>query len=74
MKRRDAILAVNRTRQSAMSVLRPMTEPEYAAWLALTIPGYAADKVASGQWSEEESLELPRKEYAELLPQGLVSV
>ena len=48
-----------------------MTEPEYAAWLVATIPAYAADKVASGQWSEEESLELSRKEYAELLPQGL---
>jgi len=48
-----------------------MTEPEYAAWFAVTIPAYAAEKVASGQWSEEESLELSRKEYAELLPQGL---
>ena len=48
-----------------------MTEPEYTAWLEVTIPGYAADKVASGQWSEEDSLALSRKEYAELLPQGL---
>jgi ribosomal protein S18 acetylase RimI-like enzyme len=54
-----------------MSVLRPMTEAEFAAWRAATIPAYAADKVASGQWSQEESLELSRKEYAELLPQGL---
>jgi len=54
-----------------MSVLRSMTEPEYAAWLTVTIPAYAADKVASGQWSEEDSLELSRKEHAELLPQGL---
>jgi hypothetical protein len=48
-----------------------MTEPEFAAWLAMSIPAYAADKVAAGQWSEEDSLELSRKEYAELLPQGL---
>ena len=54
-----------------MSVLRPMTEPEYTAWLEMTVPAYAADKVASGQWSEVESLELSRKEYAELLPRGL---
>ena len=54
-----------------MSVLRPMTEAEYVAWLEVTIPAYAADKVAAGQWSEEDSLELSRKEYAELLPQGL---
>jgi ribosomal protein S18 acetylase RimI-like enzyme len=50
-----------------------MTELEYAAWLAVTIPAYAADKVASGQWSEDASLELSKKEYAELLPQGLAT-
>jgi RimJ/RimL family protein N-acetyltransferase len=50
-----------------------MTESEYAAWLRVTIPAYATDKVASGQWSEEDSLELSRKEYAELLPQGLAT-
>lgn len=54
-----------------MTVLRPMTQPEYAAWLEESIPAYAADKVASGQWSEEASLELSRKENDELLPQGL---
>jgi len=48
-----------------------MTEPEYAAWLEMIIPVYAAEKVGSGQWSEEDSLELSRKEYAELLPKGL---
>ena len=56
---------------NALSVLRTITELEYDAWLALTIPAYAADKVASGQWSEDDSLELSMKEYAELLPQGL---
>jgi ribosomal protein S18 acetylase RimI-like enzyme len=35
------------------------------------IPAYAADKVASGQWSKEESLALSQKENDELLPQGL---
>jgi ribosomal protein S18 acetylase RimI-like enzyme len=54
-----------------MSVLRPMTTSEYADWLEVSIPAYAADKVASGQWSEEDSLELSRKENDELLPQGL---
>ncbi len=53
-----------------MPVLRPMTRPEYAAWLAATIPAYAADKVASGQWAEDAALELSTKEYGELLPQG----
>ena len=54
-----------------MSALRPMIEPEYAAWLKAIIPAYAADKVSSGQWSEEASMELSKKEYDDLLPQGL---
>ena len=56
-----------------MTVLRPMTATECAAWLLQTVPAYAADKVASGQWSEEASLELSKKEFEELLPQGLDS-
>ena len=54
-----------------MSALRPMTASEYAGWFGQSITGYAADKVASGQWTPEESLELSRKELAELLPLGL---
>lgn len=54
-----------------MPVLRPMTEPEYAAWLKDAIPAYAEDKIASGQWSEEEALGLSATEHAELLPLGL---
>jgi ribosomal protein S18 acetylase RimI-like enzyme len=50
-----------------------MTEPEYATWLAETMPAYAADKVAAGQWSPEESLERSKKEYEELLPSGLAT-
>ncbi|MBL8345470.1 MAG: GNAT family N-acetyltransferase [Rubrivivax sp.] len=53
-----------------MSVLRPITGDEYAAWLETVIPEYAADKVASGQWSEDSALELSRKEYEDLLPGG----
>ena len=54
-----------------MSNLRPMTPSDYAEWLAESIPAYAADKVASGQWSEDEALERSRQENDELLPQGL---
>lgn len=54
-----------------MPVLRPMTDFEYAAWLEESIPAYAADKVASGQWAQEAALGLSQKENAELLPQGL---
>ena len=53
-----------------MRVLVPMTNTEYAAYVAESVPAYAADKVASGQWSEEESLELSKKSLEELLPQG----
>ena len=48
-----------------------MTHTEYAAWRTEAVPAYAADKVASGQWAEGESLQLSTKEYEELLPQGL---
>lgn len=53
-----------------MSVLRPISDDEYARWLETVIPGYAEDKVACGQWPAESALELSRKEYAKLLPEG----
>lgn len=54
-------------------MLRPMTDAEFTAWLAQAIPAYAADKVASGQWSQDVSLELSTQEHTELLPQGLAT-
>lgn len=56
-----------------MTALRPMTETEYTAWAAETVPAFAQDKVASGQWTAEEALERSAREYRELLPQGLQS-
>jgi ribosomal protein S18 acetylase RimI-like enzyme len=53
------------------SALRPMTPAEYAEWVEQSVVGYALDKVASGQWTAETSLELARKEQSELLPLGL---
>ena len=50
-----------------------MNEPEYAAWRDQTIPAYAADKVASGQWSSEESVARSTKEHEELLPLGIAT-
>jgi ribosomal protein S18 acetylase RimI-like enzyme len=52
--------------EESQSVLRPMTESEYEAWLAEAIQGYAREKVASGQWAEDESLDLSTKEYQNL--------
>lgn len=38
-----------------MTLLVPMSESEIARFLAETVPAYAADKVASGQWSPGEA-------------------
>jgi ribosomal protein S18 acetylase RimI-like enzyme len=57
--------------ETSMPTLRPMTQTEFAAWRDAVIPAYAADKVASGQWSPEESLELSKQETEALLPRGL---
>jgi len=54
-----------------MTILRSMTDAEFLAWREEAIPAYAADKVASGQWAEDDALELSRKEYQELLPDGV---
>ena len=54
-----------------VSTLRPMTAAEFAEWVGQSIVDYAADKVASGQWTADESLALSRREIDELLPQGL---
>lgn len=54
-----------------MSPLRQMSDSEYAAWVVQAIAAYAQDKVASGQWTEAESLKKSEDEHQELLPQGL---
>jgi len=54
-----------------MATLVPMTDSEYAAYAAQAVANYAAEKVASGQWTEEESLALSKKSLDELLPLGL---
>ena len=56
-----------------MTILVPMSEVEYAAYIEDAIPGYAHEKVASGQWPEYASLEMARKEFEKLLPQGLAT-
>lgn len=47
-----------------------MSDAEYATFVATAIPAYAADKVTSGQWAVQQSLELSRRALEELLPQG----
>jgi ribosomal protein S18 acetylase RimI-like enzyme len=54
-----------------MPTLLRMTEAQYSAYLDEAIPGFAAEKVAAGQWSQEDALALSRKSFQDLLPQGL---
>ena len=53
-----------------MTRLVPMTRARYEDWLVATIRDYAAEKVASGNYAEEGSLERSRAEFDVLLPQG----
>lgn len=54
-----------------MTRLEPMTQARYDKWLAATIREYAAEKVASGNYAEEGSLERSKGEFDALLPNGL---
>jgi ribosomal protein S18 acetylase RimI-like enzyme len=57
--------------KTSMMTLVPMTHTEYFTFVSVAIPAYATDKVASGQWSEAESLDLARQSFHALLPRGL---
>jgi ribosomal protein S18 acetylase RimI-like enzyme len=54
-----------------MPPLRPMTESEFAAWRDAIIPEYAAEKVKSGEWPENDALDRSRASLDELLPRGI---
>lgn len=56
-----------------MTRLVPMTAAEFVDFVEATVPAYAADKVASGQWREDEAIASSRRELDELLPQGLAT-
>jgi ribosomal protein S18 acetylase RimI-like enzyme len=51
-------------------ILEPMSDSDFSAFVETTVPAYAAEKVASGQWPAEPSLDLARKALEDLLPQG----
>lgn len=48
-----------------------MNVEQFSAFAHASVADYAAEKVNSGQWAEDQSLELSRKNFEELLPQGL---
>lgn len=50
-----------------------MTQLEFDTFLGRAIPEYAAEHVRAGNWLESEALEKSRKEFKDLLPQGLNS-
>lgn len=54
-----------------MSPLRPMTEAEFAAWCDAIVPDYAAEKVKSGEWRENDALARSRESLDGLLPRGI---
>jgi len=56
-----------------MISLRAMTEEEFQAFLARSVPEFASEKVRAGNWTPEEALDKSRKAHATLLPEGLAS-
>ncbi len=54
--------------------LEPMTEAEFRAYLEPAIAEYAAEHVKSGHWNSADALEESRKEFTQLLPDGLNTV
>ena len=53
--------------------LVPMSESELPLFLDKAIPSYAAENVRAGYWSETDALEKSRKEFDNLLPEGVKS-
>jgi len=56
-----------------MAKLVPMQQQDFGPYLERDIQEYAEGHVRNGDWREEESLELSRKEHEQLLPDGLHS-
>lgn len=52
---------------------RPMTEAEYGPWLELDVQAYADELVGTGMLAPVDALARSRRDYEELLPEGLRS-
>lgn len=48
-----------------------MSESDYEIELQKWIKNYASEKVTSGNWKEDEAESLSKKEYGQLLPDGV---
>ncbi len=53
-----------------MLELRPMTDQTFQRFLDHAAPQYAAEKVKSGEWSQQEAQARGEGEFRMLLPQG----
>lgn len=51
-------------------ILQSMSDRDYADWLEIIIPEYAAEKVANGTWSPDEALAKARESMDSLLKDG----
>jgi ribosomal protein S18 acetylase RimI-like enzyme len=49
---------------------KPMTPDEFSVFLENSIISYAEEKTRAGNWTEGESLERAKADYARFLPQG----
>jgi len=56
-----------------MVKLVKMLQSDFEPYLELGILEYAADHVRNGNWTEQESLEKSRKQFQDLLPEGVNS-
>ena len=53
-----------------MISLKPMDQEEFKQYISYAIEDYAKDKIASGNWSEDEAINLSRESFERLLPNG----
>lgn len=51
-----------------MITLQPMNQEEFKQYISYAIEDYAKDKITSGNWSEDEAIDLSRKSFERLLP------
>jgi len=53
------------------TAIKPMTDEAFDEYVSNSVPNYAREKVASGEWAEEDSVDRARDVFREMLPQGL---
>jgi ribosomal protein S18 acetylase RimI-like enzyme len=56
--------------RALMVELAFITEDDFQAYLMASVEVYAREKTRTGDWSEAESLNLSRKTFSNLLPEG----